>query len=105
LGFTITKVSWHSQRKGNEGRREEIINRFWVLVNFLQSNQLTKKTLSNSIADISDEFSLESDDLTQLGVDVMKKAYDKWLTKVDEGMSPTDVSILQKALDKLLKKS
>jgi hypothetical protein len=101
LGFTISKVSWHTQRKGNEGRREELIEPFWVITNFLQLNQLVKRKLADSINEINDDFALESDDLTELGLEFMKKAYDKWLTKVDNGMPPTDITILQKALEKL----
>lgn len=103
MGFTIFKISWLTQRKGNEGRRDEIIEPLWVVVDFLQTNQLTKKTLASSIDEIDDNFSLDSDDLTDIGFELMKKAFDKWLTKVDNGMPSTDITILQKALEKLRK--
>lgn len=103
MGFTIAKVLWLTRVKGNEGRRQSIIEHFWIITDFLQANQLTKKVLARSIHEINDEFSLESDDLTELGLEFMKKAYDKWLTKVDNGMPPTDITILQKALEKLRK--
>lgn len=103
MGFIISKVSWLTQKKGNEGRREKIVEHFWTIVDFLQKNNLTKKVLANSRIKIDDEFAINSDDLTDIGLEFMKKAYDKWLTKVDEGMPVSDISILQKALEKLRK--
>jgi hypothetical protein len=54
--------------------------------------------LASSLADISDDFSIEASDLTETGLEVMRKAYDKWVRKMDKGMSPSDTSLLAKAL-------
>ena len=51
-----------------------------------------------SADDISDEFSIEASDLTDQGLELMRKAYDKWVRKIDKGMDPKDTSLLAKAL-------
>ncbi|MDP8568590.1 hypothetical protein [Methylophilus aquaticus] len=100
---TIDKVVWHTRIQGNPETRKQILTRFWIIVNFIQMNGLTKRILARSIAEIDDEFSINSDDLTDIGLELMKKAYDKWLTKVDAGMPPADIAILQRTLEKLNK--
>lgn len=104
MGFLIFKISWLTQRKGNEVRREEVIKPLWIIIDFLQKNQLTKEKIANSISEMNDDFYLDSDHLTDLGLEVMKKSFDKWLTKVDEGMPYDDVTILQKTLSKVREK-
>lgn len=99
--FTIDQVSWHTKVAGNPETRERIVRRFWSIVNFLQQNGLTKKLLASSMEDINDDFRIDSGDLTPTGLALMKKTYDKWLTKVDEGMSPDDLSVFEKTLAKL----
>lgn len=96
--FTIDQVSWHTRVVGNPEARERIVLRFWSVVDFLQRNGLTNKPLASSLEDIGDDFGIGSADLTPAGLALMKKAYDKWLTKVDEGMSPDDLSIFEKTL-------
>lgn len=68
---------------------------------FLQSNGLTRRTLLTSKDEIDDEFQLHSDDMTEEGMLLLGVAYEKWLTKVDNGMDPSDVRILEKALVKI----
>jgi hypothetical protein len=96
--FTIDKVSWHTQREGNLETRAQTIARIWSVVAFLQDNGLTEKVLASSEHDITDEFSIEAADLTERGLEVMRKAYDKWVGKIDKGMDPKDTSLLVKAL-------
>ena len=96
--FTIDKVAWHTETPGNPETREQIVARFFAVVSFLQGHGLTKRMLASSPAEISDEFSIEASDLTETGLEVMRKAYEKWVVKVDKGMSPSDTSVLAKAL-------
>jgi len=98
--FTIDKVSWHSTVEGNTESRDHIILRFFSLIQFLQNNVLLKTTLINNIEQIDDDTAISSSDLTDLGLSVIKDSYDKWLRKVDKGMSPTDTRILEKSLAK-----
>ena len=98
--FTIDKVSWHSTVEGNTESRDQIILRFFSLIQFLQNNALLKSTLINNIEQIDDDTAISSSDLTDLGLSVIKDSYDKWLRKVDKGMSPTDTRILEKSLAK-----
>ena len=99
--FVIDQVSWHTQTPGNPETREEIVRRFFVIANFLQTNGLTTHDLSCNEADIGDAFRIHSDDLTEEGFAVMKAAYAKWLGKVDHGMPPENVNLLTRALDRV----
>lgn len=99
--YTIDQVSWHTNTPGNTETREQIVRRFCIVANFLQANGLTTRDLSCQESDIGDSFGIGSDDLTEEGMTVMKASYDKWLTKVDNGMSPEDVTLLEKAVRKV----
>lgn len=99
--FVIDQVSWHTKVVGNPETREHIIARFWSVANFLQSNGLTNKVLVESIADIGEDFAISTEDLTEKGLALMKKAYDPWLRKVSQGASTEEVSMLEKQLAKL----
>ena len=99
--FVITKVSWLTQTVGMENERASIINDHFHITKFLQDHGLVVRTLMHNIDDITDDFTLSSDDLTAEGLALMKAAYHKWLTKIDNGMSPTDTSMLKKALQKI----
>ena len=99
--FVIIKKSWLTNTGGNEHRIGEITEHIYQVAKFLQKNCLTKTTLMKNIKDITDDFQISSDDLTEEGMTVMRLAYDKWLTKVDNGMHASDVSILEKALTKI----
>lgn len=99
--FAIDKVSWHVNTPGNTESREHIARRFSIFSQFLQVNQLTVRDVGCRESDIKDDFGIMSDDLTEEGLAVVKAAYDKWLTKVDNGMPPEDVTLLEKALKKI----
>jgi hypothetical protein len=99
--FVISKVSWLTQTKGNEERRESIIRHFYYVTKFLQDNGLVHHALIERLEDIDDDFAIASDDLTDEGFAVMKSAYDKWLQNVDNGMDAADVSILSRALKRM----
>jgi hypothetical protein len=100
-GFLIDQVSWHTKAVGNPESREQIVARFWSVASFLQSNGLTNKVLARSMEDIGEDFAISSDDLTEKGLALMKKVYDKWLSRVDEGASPGDLTMFEKQLMKL----
>lgn len=99
--FTIDKMEWHLRVKDNPESRDHMVSRFWAVVSFLQENHLTVGTLAASRNEIGDDFSLSSSDLTEHGLELMRRTYDKWLGKVDKGMSPADTSIFEKELRKL----
>lgn len=101
MSFIIDQVSWHTKVQGNPESRDHIVTRFWVVADFLQRNGLTARVVVSQRADIDDDFAIRSDDLTEKGLSLMKKVYDKWLTKVDEGLPLTDMSMFEKALLKL----
>jgi hypothetical protein len=101
MNFTIDQISWHTNVQGNPESRQQIIARFWAVVDFLQKNGLTVRPLISNESEIDDDFAIQSSDLTEKGLLLMKKCYDKWLTKVDEGASSDDLSLFEKQLSKL----
>ncbi len=98
--FTIDKVVWHTRIPGNPEPREHIVKRFYAIARFLQEHGLTKRTLVTSADEITDDFALHSEDLTELGMRVIKSAYDRWLRRLDRGGDPENTSMLKKALDR-----
>jgi hypothetical protein len=99
--FVICQVSWLTQTPGMEGERDSIVRDFYFLTKFLQDNGLVRRPLMHTINDITDEFAISSGDLTDDGLAVMKAAYEKWVEKIDNGMPPEDVTLLEKALKKV----
>jgi hypothetical protein len=99
--FVITKVSWLTNTPGLEDQRDTIIRDHYFLAKFLQDNALVTRTLMSGMDDITDDFEVSSEDLTSDGLAVMRSAYDKWVQKIDNGMSPEDVTLLEKALKKV----
>ena len=100
-GFTIDQVSWHTQVQGTLATFEQVAERFWAIVNFLQENGLTVRQLAGGIEEIDEAFSIHSDDLTDLGLQLMRQAYDPWLHAVDRGMSPHKLARFERELAKL----
>ncbi len=96
--FTITKVGWHTRAPGDAESRERVLKRFRVLLQFLQENKLLQRELPSPDAELDDDFAIKASDLTDVGLEVMREAYDRWLKKVDAGMEPSDTSILLCAL-------
>lgn len=103
--FTIDKMSWHIKIKDNPETPENIIKRFKIIVSFLQRNDLVTHVLLKPNEEPSDDFSIRSSDLTEEGLEVMKKGYDKWLKKVvNKRKDLNDLGILEKALKNIREK-
>jgi hypothetical protein len=98
--FTIGRVSWSTQRKGDPLPFSRVALEYWVLSSFLQRNSLTLRQLAQSQADITDDFEIRSDDLTAEGLEFMRKGYQKWLRMLDRGGDPSDTRILERELAK-----
>ena len=99
--FVIDQVSWHTKTPGNPESPEAIRRRFRAVVRFLQDNELTARTLLADDDEIDDEFAIRAIDLNETGLALIKKAYDKWVRKIDKGMDADDTTLLKRALDKL----
>jgi hypothetical protein len=98
--FVIDQISWHTSVQGNPESRAQIESRFRHLFTFLQANSLLAPgvILPAEGESLADTVCLRASDLTPLGLEVMKKGYDRWLSAVDNGSSPAETKILQKAL-------
>ena len=76
--YIIEKMSWLTLRPGLAIPRSFLIRRFWVLIDFLQRNDLTNRIIAESEDLITDESQLLSSDLNERGKRLMKAAYEKY---------------------------
>lgn len=101
--FVIDQVAWHTGTVGNPETPESTKLRFRAVVRFLQNHGLTSLTILRDGEEIDDAFAIRSGDLTETGLALMKKAYDKWVQRVDRGMDPEDTTLLGRELAKMKK--
>ena len=99
--FTIDQVSWHTEKQGALATLDQVAERFWAVVEFLQVNGLTVRQLASGIDEIDEGFSIGSDVLTDLGLQLMRQAYDPWLRALDKGMSPNKLRQFEREPAKL----
>lgn len=103
--FTIDKVAWHTRVVDNPETPEMVRKRFMSIVSFLQTNNLTKRILLKPGEEPSNEFAISTEDLTDQGIEVMKKGYDKWLKRtVNKRKDVSDMTILVDVLATLKSK-
>jgi hypothetical protein len=95
--FTIDAVGWYE----GKGVTYDVPSRFRALFDFLKTNSLVRPGVRLPAQDIPPDFELRTDHLTEEGIALIKTAYDRWMTAIDRGSDPTDVSILERALKKM----
>ncbi len=93
----IDSLAWYQHLKLNQ----DIKQRFVAIASFLQANGLATRQLIGSDAAIPDDFSLNSEDLTEEGMEFIKLCYSKWVKSIDKGKPATDKRMLEKELKKL----
>lgn len=98
--FTIGRVAWSTQRKGDPIPFDRVALEYWTISDFLQRNDLTVRQLAGSLSDITNNFEIRSDDLTEEGLHFMRTGYQKWLRMLDRAGDPSDLRILDKELAK-----
>ena len=99
--FLILRTSTFLNLDGDDRQPSEIFTRHWSLVRFLDENGLLANKLESKVSQVDENSASVSADLTSLGLDVMRKGLDRWLSKQDRGGDYSDVSILKKTLEKL----
>lgn len=75
---------------------EDIRLQLSTLAAFLEQHGLTTRDLTDSDGHVGEEFVLRSSDLTQEGLALIRRGYEKWYRRAAK--SPRDVSALEKAL-------
>jgi hypothetical protein len=95
--FTIDAVRWYE----GKGVTYDTPSRFRALVDFLKSNSLVRPGVRLPAKHIPPAFELRTDHLTDEGLALLKAAYHRWMTAIDRGTDPTDVSTLERALKKM----
>lgn len=100
--FTVSKVSWSTQQKGNEQFREMALENYRSLFIFLQDHNLVVRTILQPGELVTDEMELRWSDLNERGKLLMRQYHDKWLKSIDDIRKPQDdVSVLQRGLKKI----
>jgi hypothetical protein len=101
--FIIDQVSWHTQRPRNyEFDNTIIYNYFKSIINYLETNNLTVKPLNGGNEGIVEDTKIMASDLTDEGLLLLKKAFDKWTDQVVDGkILPENYKLLDKALKKI----
>lgn len=89
-------IFWNATKRLDH--RRLVLAVFDTLVRFLQDNGLVTRRLLADGEEISSSFVIRRSDLTDEGFRFYQKAEQKWLSAIDRGTAPSDVSILQKAL-------
>lgn len=103
MDYTVDSVSWHLKADPDPAFHQRIRERFRAVAHFLQTNNLTTGVILPMDAEVDDNFQLKSSSLTEEGLALMRNAYSKWQKAQNKGKAPSDVTILQKELEKLRK--
>jgi hypothetical protein len=106
--YTITRLTWHTKRKGNEGREAIYRGQFITLMRFLHENGLLTKPINLQSLESADDIVLTKSDLTDKGFRLIQTGYQKWLGYLDRPNNSnkyTNISHLQKGLDEINKAS
>ena len=99
--FVIACVGWLTQRPGMQGTEEETRTIYRTLILFLQENGLTTREILSSDEPVTDSVAIRNEDLTPEGNLLMRRPHSRWLDGIDCGKSPTDVSSLKRALERI----
>ena len=99
--FVIDDAKAHFAASKNAEYKARVEQRFRVFVDFLQDNGLASREILVSGQPVTDDLQIKKSDLTENGFAVVKAAYDKWLRGIDKGKAITDVTVLEKALEKV----
>jgi hypothetical protein len=95
--FAIDKIAWYL----GKGVRHDPHLKFQALLNFLKNHDLLVENFDFPTTPIPDNFELRANQLTEEGLKLLQKAYQKWLKSIDKGKSETDTTFLEKELKKL----
>ena len=79
---------------------EIVLAKLTALALFLDGNGLSKRRLTKASGKAEEDFVLRSDDLTDLGLKVIEKGFEKWQR---QAKTPDDVKPLYKILTMLTK--
>lgn len=101
--YIIDKVSWHTTRPRNFEFDVTLIYKYFKgIIEYLQKNGLTAKSIIAEGEEITEETQIMASDLTEEGLLLVKAAYGKWTEKVaDQKISSDDYRLLDKALKKI----
>ncbi|WP_291914247.1 hypothetical protein [Chitinophaga sp. CB10] len=101
--FTIDQVSWHTQQPRNYEFDSSIVYAYFKsIISYLQQNNLTTRVILADDEEVTEETKIQVSDLTEEGFLLIKAAYEKWITKVDNRkIAVDDFKMLNKALDKI----
>jgi hypothetical protein len=99
--FIITKVGWFADRPTSH----DMGLSFRTLVEFLQENGLTRRTVLPDGTEVNHDSELRAVDLTDEGLSFVRSYYEKWRDGLDRGKPETDTSRLEKWLASMRKRA
>jgi hypothetical protein len=99
--FVIDDVAVHYSASKSADYRQRVDERFSTLIKFLQESGLTERQILSDDEKPSESLKIMKSDLTEIGFQVIKTAYDKWLRAIDRGKPISDTTPLTKALLKI----
>ena len=77
--YCVTSPAWGVHQIGLEDTPSNYwLERFWVLVQFLQAHNLTIKELFASKEQVTEDAKLMAEDLTETGLAVLKTGLSRW---------------------------
>ena len=81
--------------------RLHVASIFRRLIDFLQDNGLTTRTILARDEKITERLQIMRSDLTDEGFEFYSSVEQKWLRAIDSGTEPTDISILKSELRRI----
>jgi hypothetical protein len=98
-----TDIFWSASK--NRSYRTLIKKVFRTLIDFLQSNGLTTKTLLKEGVDVDEKFVINRSDLTEEGFEFYQRVEQRWFNAIDNGAKPTDTALLERALQEIRRRT
>jgi hypothetical protein len=101
--FKIDRAEWHTKRIRNYKINNNAVYQYFIsFFKFLDKNSLSKRVMFDPNLQLNDDLEFSSDDLTEEGLLLVRKAYDKWANDiVEKNKSPEDIKYLVKHLSKI----
>ena len=97
----IDEVAIHYNVLKNKVYRDRVITRFATFISFLQQHGLTSHQLLDAGELPTTATRIMRSDLTDEGWTLVTEGYDKWLKAMNNGLDPTDTSLLVSSLGKI----
>jgi len=97
----IDDISVHYSASKSSEFRKRVKERFEVFAQFMDERNFSVVSLVNELEGNPDSFRLKSEQLSEEGMEWVRKNYDKWLRKIDRQKSLPNKSELSALLESM----